>query len=141
LNAPTHETDLAPNVALQDPNFCNQCKPWKLIALKVLLKTFTQCMRKMPEKDVLPQTRLIRYRAKGTRQLIRFARSSSIQRFPHPWQRLSLKFGIFICDRNSNTWPSTGPHAAFDWASLNRANCWNFQIDKRNLGISVRRTL
>jgi len=31
--------------------------------------------------------------AKGTRHLIRFARSSKIQRSPHPWQRLSLKFG------------------------------------------------
>jgi len=27
---------LAPTDALQDPNFCNQCKLWKLIALKVL---------------------------------------------------------------------------------------------------------
>jgi len=41
--------------------------------------------------------------AKGTRHLIPFARNGSIQRSPHPWHRLSLKFGIFICDRNSNT--------------------------------------
>jgi len=33
LNAPTCYTTWAPN---QDPNFCNQCKPWKLIALNVL---------------------------------------------------------------------------------------------------------
>ena len=41
--------------------------------------------------------------AKDTRHLIRFARNGSIQRSPQPWHRLSLKFGIFICDRNSNT--------------------------------------
>jgi len=41
--------------------------------------------------------------AKGTRHLTRFARNSCIQRSPHRWQRLSLKFGIFICDRNSST--------------------------------------
>jgi len=44
LNALTYETTLAPNDALQDPNFCNQCKPWKPIALNVLLKTFIQLM-------------------------------------------------------------------------------------------------
>jgi len=27
LNALTYLTTLAPNDALQDPNFCNQCKP------------------------------------------------------------------------------------------------------------------
>jgi len=31
LNAPSYQTTLALNDALQDPNFCNQCKPWKLI--------------------------------------------------------------------------------------------------------------
>jgi len=41
--------------------------------------------------------------AKGTRHLIHFARNGSIQRSPHPWQKLSLKFGIFICDIKSNT--------------------------------------
>jgi len=41
--------------------------------------------------------------AKGTRHLIRFARNGSIQRSPYHWQTLSLKFGISICDRNSNT--------------------------------------
>jgi len=46
----------------------------------------------MPEKAVLPQT-----------HLIRFAWNGSIQRSPHPWHRLSLKFGIFIYDRNSST--------------------------------------
>jgi len=38
-----------------------------------------------------------------TRHLVRFARNGSIQRYPHPWHRLSLKFGIFICGRKSNT--------------------------------------
>jgi len=28
LNIPTYETTLAPNDALQDTNFCNQCKSW-----------------------------------------------------------------------------------------------------------------
>jgi len=41
--------------------------------------------------------------AKGTGRLIRFARNGSIQRSPLPWHRLSFKFGIFICDRNSRT--------------------------------------
>jgi len=47
----------------------------------------------MLENAVLPQT-----------HLIRFARNGSIQGSPHPWHRLSFKFGIFICDRNSSTW-------------------------------------
>jgi len=44
LNAPTHYTTLAPapNDALPDPNFCNQYKPWKVIALNLLLQTLTQ---------------------------------------------------------------------------------------------------
>jgi len=33
LNGPTYYTTLVPNDALPDPNFCNQCKSWKLIAL------------------------------------------------------------------------------------------------------------
>jgi len=45
----------------------------------------------MPEIAVLPQT-----------HLIRFARNETIQRSTHPWRRLSLKFGILVCDRNSN---------------------------------------
>ena len=44
LNPPTYEIALAPNDALQVPTFCNQCKPCKLIALNVLLKTVTQLM-------------------------------------------------------------------------------------------------
>ena len=40
--------------------------------------------------------------AKDTRHLTNFVRNGSIQRSTHPWDRLSLKFGIFICDRNSN---------------------------------------
>jgi len=42
LNAPIYYTTLAPNDVLPDPNFYNQCKPWKLTALTLLLKTFTQ---------------------------------------------------------------------------------------------------
>jgi len=41
--------------------------------------------------------------ANYTRPLMCFARNGSIQRSPHPWHRLSLKCGIFVCDRNSNT--------------------------------------
>jgi len=41
--------------------------------------------------------------AKDTRHLTRFVRNGSIQRSPHPWHMLSLKFGIFIWGRNSNT--------------------------------------
>ena len=41
--------------------------------------------------------------AKDTRHLSRSVRNGSIQRSPHPWHRLSLKFAIFICDKNSNT--------------------------------------
>jgi len=32
LNASACYTTLAPNDALPDPNCCNQCNPWKLIA-------------------------------------------------------------------------------------------------------------
>jgi len=37
------------------------------------------------------------------KHLIRFARNVRIQRSPHPRRRLSLKFEISVCDRNSNT--------------------------------------
>jgi len=56
----------------------------------------------MPAKAVLPQTHLIHYApmTQGTwcvlPEMVAF-------KIPHPWHRLSLKFGIFICDRNSNT--------------------------------------
>ena len=56
----------------------------------------------MPEKAVLPQTHLIHYMpmTQGTwcvlPEMVAF-------KIPSPWHRLSLKFGIFICDRNSNT--------------------------------------
>ena len=53
---------MAPNDALQEPNFSNQCKPWKLIALNVLVKTFTQLID--AGKAVLPLTHLIRYAPK-----------------------------------------------------------------------------
>jgi len=35
LNAPTYYTTLAANGALPDPTFCNQCQPWKPIALNI----------------------------------------------------------------------------------------------------------
>jgi len=38
---PTYYTTLAPNDALPDPNFCNQCKQWNLLALNLLLKFHT----------------------------------------------------------------------------------------------------
>jgi len=57
LNAPTYYTTLGPNYASPDPNFCNQCKPWKLIALNLLLKTFAQFMN--ATKAILPQIHLL----------------------------------------------------------------------------------
>jgi len=51
-------------------------------ALNWLPKTFTQLVW-MPEKAVLPQT-----------HLIRFVWNVRIQRSPHHWRRLYLKFGI-----------------------------------------------
>jgi len=94
VNAPTYYTTFAPNDALPDPNFCNQCKPWKLT-------TFTQLVdaRKSGFAPNTPDPLC----AKDTRHLIRFARNGSNRRSPHSWHRLSLKFGIFICDRKSNT--------------------------------------
>jgi len=56
LNAPTYLTTLAPNDAVQDPNFCNQCK---FTALTVLFKKNHNSWT--PEKAVLPQTHLICY--------------------------------------------------------------------------------
>jgi len=50
--------------------------------LKLASKNFTQLVW-MPEKAVLPHT-----------HMIRFAWNVRIQRSPHPWRRLSLKFGI-----------------------------------------------
>jgi len=77
LNAPASYDTLVPNDALQDPNFCNQCKFWKLIALNVLLKAFTQVMdsRKSHFSPNTPDALC----AKGTRHLIRSARNGSIQ--------------------------------------------------------------
>jgi len=102
LNALTCYTVLAPNDVLQDLNFCNQCKSWKLTTLKVLLITFPQLMdaRKSRFAPNTPYPICV----KGTRHLIRFARNGSIQRSPHPWHRLSFQSGIFIWDRNSSTW-------------------------------------
>jgi len=67
----------------------------------MLLKVFTQLMdaRKSRFAPNTPDP----LRARGTGHLIRFARNDSIQRSPLSWHRLSFKFGIFICDRNSRT--------------------------------------
>jgi len=101
LNALTYLTTLVLSGALQDSNVCNQCKPWKLIALNLLLKTFTQLMgaRKSRFAPNAPDPLC----AKGTRHPIRFARNGNIQRSPHPRHKLSFNFGIFICNRNSST--------------------------------------
>jgi len=66
----------------------------------LLLKTFTQLVDAR-KRRFAPNTPDPLY-AKDTKHLIRFARNGSIQRSPHPWHRLSLKFGISNCDRNSN---------------------------------------
>jgi len=99
LIAPTYYTTLAPNDDLPDHNVCSQCNPWMLIALNLLLKTFTQLVgaRKCRDAPNTPDPLC----AKDTRYLIRFARNGSNRRSPHPWHKISLKFGIFICDRNS----------------------------------------
>jgi len=62
LIAATCYTTLVPNDALPDLNFCSQCKPWKPIALNLLLKTFTQLVD--ARNAMLPQTHLIRYAPK-----------------------------------------------------------------------------
>ena len=82
LNAPTYLTTLAPNDVLQDPNFCNQFKPLKRIALNVLLKTFKQLMdaRKIRFAPNTPDPLCANY----TRHLMCFARNGSIQRSHHP---------------------------------------------------------
>jgi len=66
-----------------------------------LLNTFTQLMdaRKSRFAPNTPDPLCANY----ARHMIRFARNGSIQRSPHPSHRLSFKFGIFVCDRNSNT--------------------------------------
>jgi len=99
LNAFTYQATLAPNDALQDPNFCNQCKSWKLVAM--LLKAFRQLMdaRKSCFAPNAPDPLC----AKGTRHLIHFARNGSIQRSLTLDIGYSFKLGIFICDRNSST--------------------------------------
>jgi len=73
LNPPTYWTTLARNDALKDPNFCNQCKSWNLIALNVLAKTFAQLMDARISRFVSNTPGLLC--AKGTRHLIRFARN------------------------------------------------------------------
>ena len=91
LNPPTYWTTLVPNDDLQDPNFCNQCKPWKLRALNVRLKRFTQFMdaRKSRFASNTPDPLC----AKDTRHLTRFVRNGSIQRSPYPWHRLFPSLG------------------------------------------------
>jgi len=59
----------------------------------VLLKTFTQFIGAR-KGQFAPNTPLIRYARKA---------QDRCQRSPLPWHRLSFKFGVFICDRNSNT--------------------------------------
>jgi len=56
----------------------------------------------MPENAVLPQTHLIRYAPKTQDTWFVLLENSRNRRSPHPWHKLSLKFGIFIYDRNSN---------------------------------------
>ena len=57
----------------------------------------------MPEKSRFAPKTPDPLCANYARHLMCFARNGSIQRSPHPWHRLPLKFGIFIYDRNSNT--------------------------------------
>ena len=70
-------------------------------SLKRACKTFTQFMDARKSRFA-PNTH-DPLCAKDTRHLTRFVRNGSIQRSPHPWHSLCLKFGMFICDINSNT--------------------------------------
>jgi len=101
LNASTYYTTLAPNDASPVLHCSNQYKPCKLIALIMLLKTFTKLVDARKSRFAPNTPDLLC--AKDTKHLIRFARNGSIQRSPHPWHRLFLKLGICICDKNSNT--------------------------------------
>jgi len=53
LNAPTYYTTLAPNDALPDPKFYNQCKTWKI---KVAFKN-SHTTRGCQKKRFAPNTR------------------------------------------------------------------------------------
>ena len=77
LIAPTYYTTSTPNDALPDPTFCSQCKPWKLIALNLLLKTFTltRGFQKMPICPNMNDPSC----AKDTRPLTRFDWNGSIK--------------------------------------------------------------
>jgi len=103
LNAPTYYTTLAPNAALPNPNFCSQSKPSKLIALNLLLKTFTKLVdsRKSRLAPNTPDSLC----GKDTRHLIRFARNGSIQR------SLTLDIGYPL---------SLGPSVVIDIQALGR---------------------
>ena len=67
----------------------------------MLVKTFTQFMD--PRKSRFAPNTPDPLCANYTRHIMCFVRNGSIQRPPHPWHRLSLKFGIFIYDRNAYT--------------------------------------
>jgi len=75
LNAPIYYTTLAPNGSLPDPHVCNQWKSWKLIALNVLLKTFTQ----------LVDARKSRFAPNTTDPLIMSQRHKTPDRFCPEW--------------------------------------------------------
>ena len=62
LNAPTYETAFAPNDVLQVPNFCNQCKSWKLIGPKRASKIFHTAHGSRQSR--FAQKHLIRYAPK-----------------------------------------------------------------------------
>jgi len=68
---------LAPNDALQDPNFCDQCKPWKVISLNVLLKTLTQLMDARKSRFALNTPDQLC--AKDTRHLTRFVQMAAFK--------------------------------------------------------------
>jgi len=57
----------------------------------------------MPEKAVLSQTHLIRYAPKTQDNLSVFTEMVAFKDPKLEGHRLSLKFGIFIFDKNSNT--------------------------------------
>jgi len=76
LNASTYYTTLAPNDALPDPSFCNQCKPWKLITSNLLSINF-HITRGCQKKPFCPNTPVLLC-AKDTGHIISFVQNGSI---------------------------------------------------------------
>jgi len=78
----------------------------------------------MSENAVLPQTHLIRYVPKTQDISFVLPEVVAIKDLLHPWHKLSLKFGIFICDRNSNICQNRGSQTFSDHVPLQHFDRW-----------------